>query len=289
MTTPALRTTLLVFLSIYVLPSLLYLITSFDPEQLGYRFSNPDVFDLASLALMVVQWVVVGLAITGIIRAIKYKSAPLPNILHFPLIWCFTGGLFGQLFQLLRRPDPLRPELDMPWWIWLYTALFLLYAAVCIMYYARERMTTASTELRWVGPWSRLWAYLLDIVLVLTIFFVNLRSLAFGNSVLDDYPFLNDSAYPLVSIVLFIYFFSTEAVFSRTLGKAMNGSVVVFERGRVLSVLWRTLSRFIPLEAFSFIGRSEGWHDTLSRTTVRRSRPAETSGADPILRADQLV
>ena len=289
MTTQALRTTLLVLLSLYLLSTLFYLVVSFSLEQFGYRMSGLDVFDMAYLGLMIAQWAVVVTGIIGIARAIKQASAPLPNILHFPLIWFFTGGIFSQIFQLLRRPDPMQPELDMPWWTWLYTALFLFYAAACVMYYARERMTTASAELRWVGPWSRMWAYLLDILLVMTIFFVNLRSLAFGNSVLDDYPFLNDSPYPMVSIFLFIYFFSTEAVFSRTLGKAVNGSFVVFERGRVLSALWRTLSRFIPLEAFSFIGRSEGWHDTLSSTTVRQARPVLPIGEDPILRADQLV
>ena len=123
----------------------------------------------------------------------------------------------------------------------------------------------------------------------MTLFFVNLRALAFGNSVLDDYPFFNDSPYPMMSIVLFIYFFANEAVFGRTLGKAANGSFVVFERRRVLSVLWRTLSRFLPFEAFSFIGRSEGWHDTLSSTTVRQSAAVATINEDGILRADQLV
>ena len=93
----------------------------------------------------------------------------------------------------------------------------------------------------------------------------------------------------MISIVLFIYYFGCEAVFARTLGKALNGSYVVFERGRVLSALWRTLSRFIPLEAFSFIGRSEGWHDTLSSTTVRQAGSAAPSAADPILRADELA
>jgi len=93
----------------------------------------------------------------------------------------------------------------------------------------------------------------------------------------------------LVSLMLFTYFFTTESVFARTLGKAVNGSFVVYERARVLATLWRTLSRFIPLEAFSFIGRSEGWHDTLSRTTVRRVSLAKLNAEDPILRADQLV
>lgn len=291
MSTHALRVTLLVFLGIYTLPTLFFVGSTILSEQLGFLLSSPDIFDLAYLALLMVQGTVVVTAIIGILRAIKNWSAPLPNILHFPVIWCFTGGLFTQFFHLLRRSDPLRPELDLPWWSWLYTALFLLYAATCIMYYARERMPTGYAELSWVGSWSRMWAYLLDILLVMTIFFVNLRGLAFGRSVLDDIPFLNDSPYPMISIVLFIYYFACEAVFARTLGKAVNGTFVVYERGRVLSALGRTLSRFIPLEAFSFIGKHEGWHDTLSSTTVRRTRPAPAPQPtdERILRADELL
>lgn len=278
MSTRALRVTLLVFLAIYTLPTLFFVGTTIFSEQLGFRLSSPDIFDMAYVALMMAQATVGICSIIGIIRAIKNGAAPLPNILHFPVIWCFTGGLFSQFFLLLRRPDPMRPELDLPWWTWLYTALFLLYATACAMYYARERVPADATAIRWAGSWSRLGAYLLDIALVMTIFFVNVRSLAFGRSVLDDIPFMNDSPYPMISIVLFIYYFACEAVFARTLGKAVNGTFVVYERGRVLSALVRTLSRFLPLEAFSFIGRYEGWHDQLSRTTVRKANKQEPIG-----------
>ncbi len=289
MSTQALRTTLLVLLSLQVLPTLIFLVYSFDLEQLGFRVSHPDIFDMAFLCFMLAQWVVVVLGITGIVGAVKRWSAPLPNLIHFPIIWYFTNGLFSWGFQALHRPDPMMPDTPWPWWTWLYPVFFAAYALTCILYFAREKAPVASEKLRWVNPWSRMFAYLLDILLVMTIFFVELRSLAFGNSVLDDYPFFNDSPYPVMSIMLFIYYFCTEAVFARTLGKAANGSFVVFERGRVLSVLWRTLSRFIPLEAFSFIGKHEGWHDTLSSTTVRQARSTEPPAADQILRADQLV
>ncbi len=289
MSTQALRTTLLVLLSLNVLQTLIALVYSFDLEQFGFGLRHLDVFDMAVVCLMLVQWVVVGLGITGIVRAIQRWSAPLPNILHFPLIWYFTSGLFSWSFAALRRPDPMRPEMTWPLWSWIHLFLFVVYAATCILYFAREKTPAASGNLRWVSSWSRMFAWLLDILLVMTIFFVNIRSLAYIGSVLEDIPFFNDSPYPVMSIMLFLYFFCTEVVFMRTLGKAANGSYIVFERGRVLSVLWRTLSRFIPLEAFSFIGRSEGWHDTLSRTTVRRVSLAKLNAEDPILRADQLV
>ena len=289
MTPSALRTTLLVFLSLYLLSTLAFLISSFSLEQFGFRLSDPDIFDMAYLALMVAQWAVVILSGIGLFRAFKTSSAPLPGILHFPLIWYFTGGLLALFFHLLQRPDPEHGEMPLRWWPWVYHVLFVLFAVVSYLYFSSEKTPTSPDDLGWVSSWSRLGAYLLDIVLVMTIFFVNIRSLAYIGSVLEDIPFFNDSPYPMISIVLFIYYFACEAVFARTLGKAVNGTFVVFERGRMISALGRTLSRFIPLEAFSFMGKHEGWHDTLSSTTVRRKRPAPAPMEDKILRADQLL
>lgn len=182
--------------------------------------------------------------------AAEHPPLPADLALHQ---WLFSFG-----FHLLQQPDPDRGEPPLQWLPWLFHIVFVFYAVVCYQYFSREKTPTSPEGLQWVSSWSRLWAYLLDIVLVMAIFFVSLRGLAFGRSVLDDIPFLNDSPYPMISIVLFLYYFGCEAVFARTLGKAVNGTFVVFERGQVLSALWRTLSRFIPLEAFSFIGRSEG-------------------------------
>lgn len=292
MTTQALRTTLLVFLSIYLLSSLAFVVSSFSLEQIGFRISHPDIFDMAYLVLILAQWAVVITSVIGLFRAFKRSSAPLPGILHFPMIWYFTSGLFSFGFHLLHRPDPDRGEMPLQWLPWVFHVVFVFYSIVCSQYFLREKAPASTEGLRWVSSWSRLGAYLLDILLVMAIFFVNLRGLAFGRSVLDNIPFFNDSPYPMISIVLFLYYFGCEAVFGRTLGKAVNGSFVVFERGRVLSALGRTLSRYIPLEALSFMGKHEGWHDTLSGTTVRQVRHADqttSSGDERILRADQLM
>jgi uncharacterized RDD family membrane protein YckC len=76
---------------------------------------------------------------------------------------------------------------------------------------------------------------------------------------------------------------SCEWLTGRSLGKLATGTRVIAAEGGPPSfarVLGRTLARFIPFEAFSFLtdrdGRPVGWHDSLSRTRVVRVRPRPT-------------
>ncbi len=160
-----------------------------------------------------------------------------------------------------------------PWWIALVWLWPLVYLATCVVYFARVGGLVPTGEVQWVGAWRRLGGWLLDILVVLSLLLMNVRALAYTGSVLDDVPYFHDSPYPLISVMLFVYFFSTEVVFLRTLGKVATGTFVVVERRRVLTILGRTLLRYIPLEAISFLGRHTGWHDEFSNTSVRRSLP----------------
>ncbi|WP_217789611.1 RDD family protein [Pinibacter aurantiacus] len=68
----------------------------------------------------------------------------------------------------------------------------------------------------------------------------------------------------------FVYYFLMEAIFKVTFGKIVTDSVVVNEKGEKATtarVLVRTICRFIPFDVFSFVGE-EGWHDSLSGTSV---------------------
>ena len=82
---------------------------------------------------------------------------------------------------------------------------------------------------------------------------------------------------PLFSIgVLLLYYIVGEALFGRTLGKLVTGTRVVAESGgpaKLWQVVLRTLYRFVPLEALSFLSkRRPGWHDRWSKTRVVRAR-----------------
>ena len=69
-----------------------------------------------------------------------------------------------------------------------------------------------------------------------------------------------------------IYYTLFEMYFGRTLGKFITKTKVVSTNGDKpsLNVIFiRTLCRYIPFEAFSYLGSSKsGWHDKLSGTKV---------------------
>ena len=68
------------------------------------------------------------------------------------------------------------------------------------------------------------------------------------------------------------YYVVMEAVFQRTVGKLLTGTVVVNESGGRPSfgqIVGRSFARWIPFEAFSFLSKNPvGWHDSLAKTRV---------------------
>lgn len=79
-------------------------------------------------------------------------------------------------------------------------------------------------------------------------------------------------AYLMLFMGTFLYCFVMESLWGKTVGKMVTHTKVVDENGNAPSmgrIFIRTLSRFIPFEAFSFL-RAEpvGWHDSISKTRV---------------------
>jgi len=82
---------------------------------------------------------------------------------------------------------------------------------------------------------------------------------------------------PLFGLALsLLYYIVSEALFGRTLGKLVTGTRVVAESGgraKLWQVVLRTLYRFVPFDALSFLSkRRPGWHDRWSKTRVVRAR-----------------
>jgi uncharacterized RDD family membrane protein YckC len=73
-------------------------------------------------------------------------------------------------------------------------------------------------------------------------------------------------------IIMSGYYIFFESIFGQSLGKMITGTIVVTEEGEkpnLEKIMTRTLCRFIPFEAFSFLGSDAvGWHDSLSKTRV---------------------
>lgn len=74
----------------------------------------------------------------------------------------------------------------------------------------------------------------------------------------------------LFSVIFFSYYFLLEFFWGRTVGKVLTKTTVVDRNGnrpKALRLIIRTLTRFFPIEGFTFLFGS-GLHDLISRTTV---------------------
>jgi len=72
--------------------------------------------------------------------------------------------------------------------------------------------------------------------------------------------------------ILFTYYILMEGVWGVTMGKLITGTKVVDINGnkpQFSTVIIRSLCRFIPFDAISFLGE-RGWHDSISKTMVVR-------------------
>lgn len=72
--------------------------------------------------------------------------------------------------------------------------------------------------------------------------------------------------------VYFLYFMILETLVGKTIGKLITKTSVVLENGEKptkSAVAIRTISRFVPFDAFTYLGTpSRGWHDRWSKTYV---------------------
>jgi Predicted membrane protein/domain len=96
------------------------------------------------------------------------------------------------------------------------------------------------------------------------------------DSYLDGEPNLGMD-YLLGFIIMFLYYVPQEALWGKTIAKRMTKTAVVTTDGELISwghAIIRTLSRFLPFEAFSFFGNQGGagkpigWHDSIAKTKV---------------------
>lgn len=72
-----------------------------------------------------------------------------------------------------------------------------------------------------------------------------------------------------VIIVLLSYYLLMEGAFRTTIGKLLtNTKVVDIDGTRVDGIFVRTICRIIPFEPLSFLFGKNGWHDSISKTTV---------------------
>ena len=140
---------------------------------------------------------------------------------------------------------------------------------------ARAYVPSCFAEKYYAGE-SRFWVYLIDS------FAFSFLGAIFGSFVSGDPDSLEWNL--VATLTIFLYYFLMELAFGKTVGKMILGTKVVDKDGNppsTLALLLRTLCRFIPFDAFSFLlgsgwskdGRLHGnWHDQLSETYVVSER-----------------
>lgn len=114
---------------------------------------------------------------------------------------------------------------------------------------------------------------LLDFIVILVLYFILIVFMGASGIVseesLDAFTYL---IYPLT----ILYYAVFEATSGKTIGKLITGCKVVNMKGENISfgqALGRSLCRFIPFDAFSFLGsNATGWHDSIPNTRVIDSR-----------------
>jgi uncharacterized RDD family membrane protein YckC len=111
--------------------------------------------------------------------------------------------------------------------------------------------------------WQRLISFIIDIAICFSggVFLIMILRLAPENT-----------NYIMVSII-FIYYNLTETIMNKTVGKVIFGLKVIdtksWSKPEFSQILIRTVCRFIPFEALSFISANpNGWHDSFSNTVV---------------------
>lgn len=75
----------------------------------------------------------------------------------------------------------------------------------------------------------------------------------------------------IIAVFRLIYYTVSEGFLQASPSKFLTGSRVVDpdgEKVKPVTIVLRTLSRFIPFEAFSFLGGHDGWHDRFTDTHV---------------------
>jgi uncharacterized RDD family membrane protein YckC len=128
------------------------------------------------------------------------------------------------------------------------------------------------------GQGQRIFNVIIDMITFFVIWFVltlGLMLLGFNQIHVEE----TGEQFPIIGIIILIptfwgYYVFTEYKFQRTLGKVLTKTKVISLTGdkpTLKQVIFRSLSRSIPFEYFSYLVTVEGIHDRLSKTRVVKS------------------
>lgn len=118
---------------------------------------------------------------------------------------------------------------------------------------------------------ARLSNLILDTLLIYLLYY-GVLSLVLSTDLILTYEKSRLFRWLLWASTYMLYYIVLEGLFQRSPAKFVTGTIVVNRDGSKPStgmIVARSLARFIPLEAFTFLGKnSYGIHDSISRTFV---------------------
>lgn len=131
----------------------------------------------------------------------------------------------------------------------------------------------SSLDLKNTEPVTRLSRFFnlsIDTLVILTFAISNMALLKYQGLMLE-LDITNWQTYLFYAFHSLTYYFILEIIFLQTIGKLHNNSQLKLNKPRFPTIIVRTLSRKIPFDALSFLIGKNGWHDTLSETSVVRN------------------
>jgi hypothetical protein len=250
----------------YAIPSAIKLIRNPYPWS-----ANP--FDLSKYAINLFFVIGLLLSVKGIINMIRTRSWAIPTEFSYLfMIWILYSAIqIGTplIFGSTEYPQIRAHLFSNP----LLFLLFLVPLAFIIAHFATQTAQAPQQEevaAKAISKNKRLLNWILDVVHFLAFAFLGMKTLIEIRADILELSFLKNSVALPNGIMMMVYYFTLETIFMRTPGKIASRSYVMIPQGknRIWVILLRTVCRLIPLDAFSFLGEKEGWHDSLSNTKV---------------------
>jgi len=264
------------------------------PNLLKYLVNHVfNSFDLSQIFMNFNQYLWIGFNILGIAAVIRYFTNS-QNIYGRLLKIYLINHVFVLLINIPTRIMWITNTefgADLPWTFHFFWLIGFFTLIVTALVYKKQKINILPKPIS--SKSVRFGHYILDNVYISIIASSTIMDLYnFFNSGLDALNSLNIFAPIFAMVIPFVYYFATEAIFKQSIGKVLTGSYVRSQNGKpanTAQILGRSLCRFIPFEAFSFLTDPMAkWHDKFSGTEVFYSSSIDMRKEEDII-MDHLI
>lgn len=229
-------------------------------QQSARMFDHVDTFSILILLTSSVSILSIILGVAGL--WIFYKSQEINRWLVAYLIVENFRTVTTVIVMVWFASDFFRPVAEVGYMYYVGLTSMVLTFLGSVNYFSRSGIEKTAVNLKPLDVSSsrskRLVNYLIDVLLIAGIAF-------------DKFYLLQQTVgfrYVMIGCLV-IYYFLSEGLYGRTLGKIFTNTTLRKESGFVSKVLLRTLLRLVPFEQLSFVfGSKPGWHDRFSKTQL---------------------